>query len=281
MHDSRYVLARAVLLDVLEALGNQRDAVIVVGAQAVHMHTGAIEMAVPEFTLDADITFDPALVLAIPEIEAAMLEAQFERGNRVGVWLASRTVAGVSARVEVDLMVPDAVGGPGRRAARLPGHAKEVARKTRGLEAALIDKQVVTMGALDPADVRAFDVAIAGPTALLIAKAHKIAERVAEREHRRLEDKDALDMLRLLQATETAVLAGVVRTLLQADVAREVTREALAILHEHFTDARAAGPQMAVRAAGALMPADVVAASCAALTSDLLRELDIAPWRPQ
>ena len=207
------------------------------------MHTGAIEMAVPEFTLDADITFDPALVLAIPEIEAAMLEAQFERGNSVGVWIASRTVAGVPARVEVDLMVPDAVGGPGRRAARLPGHAKEVARKTRGLEAALIDKNVVTMAALDPADVRAFDVAIAGPTALLIAKAHKVAERVAEREHRRLEDKDALDMLRLLQATETAVLAGMVRTLLQADVAREVTREALSILHDHFTDARAAGPQ--------------------------------------
>lgn len=35
MHDPRYVLARAVLLDVLEALGDQRDAVIVVGAQAV------------------------------------------------------------------------------------------------------------------------------------------------------------------------------------------------------------------------------------------------------
>jgi len=104
--------SRAVLLDVLEALGDQRDAVIVVGAQAVYMHTGAIEMAVPEFTLDADITFDPALVLAIPEIEAAMLEAQFERGNSVGVWIASRTVAGVPARVEVDLMVPDAVGGP-------------------------------------------------------------------------------------------------------------------------------------------------------------------------
>ena len=95
----------------------------------------------------------------------------------------------------------------------MPGHAKEVARKTRGLEAALIDNHVVMMGALDPADVRAFDVAIAGPTALLIAKAHKIAERVAEREHRRLEDKDALDMLRLLQATDTAVLADMVRTL--------------------------------------------------------------------
>jgi hypothetical protein len=53
-----------------------------------------------------------------------------------------------------------------------------------------------------------------------------------------------------------------------------VTLEALGILREHFTDARASGPQMAVRAAGALLPADVVAASCAALTSELLRAID-------
>jgi hypothetical protein len=272
--DPRYVLARTVLLDALEALGDQRFAVIVVGAQAVYLHTGTIDLGVPEFTLDADITLDPALLREIPEIEAALLGARFVRGNRVGVWIASRIVSGTPANVEVDLMVPDAVGGPGRRAARLQGHAKEVARKTRGLEAALIDKTVVSIRALEATDPRAFDVAIAGPAALLIAKAHKIAERAAEREQRRLEDKDALDILRLLQATETAALAATVNTLLQADVARDVAREALVILREHFTDARAAGPQMAVRAAGALLPAEVVAASCAGLTSDLLRALD-------
>jgi hypothetical protein len=272
--DPRYVLARTVLLDALEALGDQRRAVIVVGAQAVYLHTGTIDLGVPEFTLDADVTIDPRLLREVPEIEAAMLGARFARGNRVGVWIASRIVSGTQANVEVDLMVPDAVGGPGRRAARLHGHAKEVARKTRGLEAALIDKAVVSIRALEPTDSRAFDVAIAGPAALLIAKAHKIAERAAEREQRRLEDKDALDILRLLQATETAALAATVNALLQGDVAREVTREALGILREHFTDARAAGPQMAVRAAGALLPAETVAASCAALASDLLRAID-------
>ncbi len=116
--------------------------------------------------------------------------------------------------------------------------------------------------------------AIAGPAALLIAKAHKIAERAAEREQRRLEDKDALDILRLLQATETAALVTTVNALLNADVAREVTREALGILREHFTDPRAAGPQIAARAAGPLLPAETVAASCAALASDLLRVID-------
>lgn len=223
--DPRYIVARTVLLDALEALGEQRDAAIVVGAQAIYLHTGTIDLAVPEFTVDADLTIDAALLHEAPEIESAMRAAHFERGNRVGAWIVSRDVAGVRMNVEVDLMVPEAVSGAGRRAARLHGHAKEVARKARGLEAALIDKAMRPIGAFEAEDARAFDVAVAGPTALLIAKLHKIAERISEREQRRLDDKDALDVLRLLQATETLTLAATVRTLLQADVAGDVTRD--------------------------------------------------------
>ena len=145
--DPQYVVARGVLLDALEALGEQREAVIVVGAQAIYLHTGAIELAVPEFTIDADLTIDPALLQESPELESAMRSAHFERGNRVGAWHVYREVAGVATKVEVDLMVPEAVGGGGRRAARLPGHAKDVARKARGLEAALIDKAATTIAA--------------------------------------------------------------------------------------------------------------------------------------
>jgi hypothetical protein len=36
--------------------------VVVVGAQAIYLHTGAIELAVAEYTTDADITIDPALL---------------------------------------------------------------------------------------------------------------------------------------------------------------------------------------------------------------------------
>jgi len=271
--DPRYVVARTVLLDALEALGEQRDAVIVVGAQAIYLHTGTIELAVPEFTVDADLTIDPALLHHAPEIELAMRAAHFERGNRVGAWIVSRDVAGVRMNVEVDLMVPDAVSGGGRRAARLPGHAKEVARKARGLEAALIDKATMPINALETTDTRAFDVAVAGPTALLVAKLHKIAERISEREQRRLDDKDALDVLRLLQATATSTLVTTAERLVQLDVARDITREAINVLKEHFIDARSPGPQMAARAAGVLMPADEVAASCAALAKDLLERI--------
>jgi len=54
MADPQCVGARSVLLDALEALSGHRSAIIVVGAQAIYLHTGAIEVAVPEFTIDAD-----------------------------------------------------------------------------------------------------------------------------------------------------------------------------------------------------------------------------------
>jgi len=60
--DPQYVIARGVLLDALDALGVQRDAVILVGAQAVYLHTGTVELAVAAFTTDADLTLDPALL---------------------------------------------------------------------------------------------------------------------------------------------------------------------------------------------------------------------------
>jgi hypothetical protein len=203
-----------------------------------------------------------------------MKAAHFEKGNRIGAWVIERDVGGVAMNIEVDLMVPEAVGGPGRRAARLPGHAKEVARKARGLEAALVDKATTTISALDPEDSRSFDVAVAGPAALLIAKLHKIAERIAEQGQRRVDDKDALDVWRLLQAIETSRLATALLNLVHVDVARDVTREALVVLRTHFTDPRSAGAQMTARAVGTLMSAEEVAQTCAALAADLVRQID-------
>ena len=46
--DPLYIAARGVLLDALQALGLQRDAIILVGAQAVYLHTGAIELPIAE-----------------------------------------------------------------------------------------------------------------------------------------------------------------------------------------------------------------------------------------
>jgi hypothetical protein len=45
--DPIYIVARAALLDALDALADQRGAVILVGAQAIYLHTGDADIAIP------------------------------------------------------------------------------------------------------------------------------------------------------------------------------------------------------------------------------------------
>jgi hypothetical protein len=44
--DELYVIARQVLLDALDALGEQRDAIVLVGAQAIYLRVGDTDFAV-------------------------------------------------------------------------------------------------------------------------------------------------------------------------------------------------------------------------------------------
>lgn len=113
---------------------------------------------------------------------------------------------------------------------------------------------------------------MAGPAALFVAKIHKIAERVNEPD--RLVDKDALDVLRLLQAVPTVQLATGLRRLLDSEGARSVTTEALSLAGELLPRPDSPGPRMAARAAGALDDPEVVANSLATLWSDLSGALD-------
>lgn len=83
--------------------------------------------------------------------------------------------------------------------------------------------------------------AAAGPAALIVSKMHKIRERLAERKQHRLDDKDALDALRLLQASPTEALASVFVQLLHAEVSKTVTKEALTELNDLFADPRVVG----------------------------------------
>lgn len=113
---------------------------------------------------------------------------------------------------------------------------------------------------------------VAGPGALLIAKIHKIAERVDH--HDRVRDKDALDVLRLLRAIETDDLAAPVRTLRADELAGPVTREALELLPRLFGSETSDGVLMAVRAAGGSEDPATSAASLVALMNDLRRAVE-------
>lgn len=104
--------------------------------------------------------------------------------------------------IPVDLMAPEGLASTrGRRGARLPPHSKRSVRRALGLEAAMVDHGPMRVGALSPDDSRVHMVNVAGPTALLVAKLHKLAEREGQPDRRA--DKDAHDLYRLLAAVPT------------------------------------------------------------------------------
>lgn len=265
--DPVYARARRVLLDALEVLQAHRDAVLLVGAQAIYLHTGEGDLAVAPYTSDADLALNPQALADEPAIEALLREGGFTPApgpDRVGTWIGP-------GDVPIDLLVPDALAGPGRRAARLGAHGNRVARRGRGLEAALVDNRLMEIEALETSDDRRLEIVVAGPSALLVAKLHKLAERQSSPS--RLDDKDALDVYRLLRAVPTEDFVAGVSRLLQDALSREVTEEALAHLQALFGAEGALGSQMTVRALVPLEDPATIAASCAALSGDLLAAL--------
>ncbi len=272
--DELYVMARRVLLDALDALGPHRDAIVLVGAQAVYLRVGEGDLAVAPFTTDGDLAIDPAVLAEIPPLEKALMDAGFlpKTKDSVGIWITKRpTTASPDREIGVDLLVPaSASPGTGRRAARLSGHDSRAARIVKGLDGAIVDADVMRLPALDTADTRAFDVRVAGPAALLVAKLHKISERNGTD---RQSDKDALDILRLLRGTERDDLAARYEKLLADPRSVEAAKIGRGLLEAQFTGRAGIGVQMAVRSAGALVDSDEIAASCEALAGDLLAVL--------
>jgi hypothetical protein len=259
--DEQYVQARRVLLDALEALGAQRRSVIVAGAQAIYLQTGPGSLPVADFTSDGDLAVDPELLTDEPTL-ASLLEGrgfrlkQFGDAPEPGIWEAPAVVNGAEVRIPVDLLVPAAVAPPGgNRGARLGSHGKAAARKAPGLEAALVDHKIQRVEALDPEDGRAIRAKVAGPAALLVAKTHKIEDRIASGREDRLDNKDASDVLRLMQRFPVAQLSPVFERLLQDSVAGESTARALDSFGKLFGEPRGRGVAMASDALRIAMPA--------------------------
>jgi hypothetical protein len=127
------------------------------------------------------------------------------------------------------------------------------------------------LSSLDPDDLRALDVKVAGPAALLVAKLHKISDMLRDRPTA-LENKDSLDVYRLLQdVSREALQVGLNRLLSTPDFdIAQTANEALGYLGELFGEYNSPGARMAASAVGLLADPETVAASCAALAQDLL-----------
>jgi len=279
--DARTVIARAVLLDALEALREHQPAIILVGAQAVYLHTGASEITVAAYTFDGDLVVDPALLNDVPLIEQVMRAVGFVpsiRGNAVepGVWVTRRRAGTEEVLVPVDLIVPEAFAtSKGRRSVRVGAHDKMALRWAHGLEAAVVDHAPMPIRALDPNDGRSFEVEVAGPAALLVAKLHKLHDRLqpAERPDR-LRNKDASDIYRLMQTFPARQVARTLSSLESHPQAGAATREAAGYLGELFIAQRSPGTNMAADALEAAIPAPQVRAVATAWTRAVLEELE-------
>lgn len=264
--------SRAVLLDALEVLEHQRAAVVVIGAQAIYLRTGGVDVALAEATKDCDVALDPRALANDPLVEASMRGGGFVPGDQPGSWLSGDGIP-------VDLMVPERLAGAGgRRGARIPPHHKSVARRASGLEATLVDNSEIGVRALDPRDPREIRARVAGPAALLVAKLFKIAERVAT--PGRLVDKDAHDIYRVLRAVETEPLRSAFDDLLQHDLSRDVTRRSIDYLDELFASGpEALGAVMAGRAEDLVGEPEQVAVAVSFLAADLVGALRPEPRR--
>jgi len=265
-----YVAARRTLLDALDALSAHHPSLALIGAQAVYLHTGSQDTNVPPMTTDADLALDTDLLADDPEIAATLQAAGFVPGQP-GHWENSQGIA-------VDLMVAPHQSNrqsASARAAHLTSHAKSVARIGPGLALALSDNAPQSITALDSSDSRRHEIRVAGPAALLVAKAIKLDDRLADASQgnsRRIVDKDALDVLRLLQACPISqFLAGLswqnADTAAQADIAR-----GLQILRDRATDRTHDLPVLATRASG---DDPTVAASLAVLVRELLTAMSV------
>jgi hypothetical protein len=101
--DTILVLARSALLDALIAIEAHRDSVVVIGAQAIYLHTGSAPVAVAETTKDSDLGIDVRTLGDDPLIEEAMRRAGFHNNApaaQPGSWLSA-------SAIPVDLMVDE------------------------------------------------------------------------------------------------------------------------------------------------------------------------------
>ena len=193
------VRSRDVLLKALMALRGHNEALTIVGAQAVYEHTKRFTDVPFTMTNDGDISVDPSMIMSEPRIAELFLEIGFRQSpDRPGIWLVDTDEHSPPG---VDLLVPEAIAGPGRRGVRIDGQGRSAVGRAAGLEMALLDRERKLLQPIGSGTGGAVSVYVAGPSALLCAKSYKLAERIHDAElgkRSRVRAKDAGDVWRLM-----------------------------------------------------------------------------------
>lgn len=102
---------------------------------------------------------------------------------------------------------------------------------------------------------------VAGYGALLVAKLHKLGDRLATPE--RLHAKDAGDVYRLFDAVAPDEMTTILQVLLNDQRSSVTTSEALVYFDQLFTTSSAVGVRLAVEALRGVLPEATVSAAMA------------------
>ena len=208
--------SRKLLIDTIRALADFGDAITVVGAHAVHVWAqdvlGPVDM---QATRDADVAINPVIVTPNPKLLDVMqgIGVTPALPARPGVYgYADESSLPLGERTTIDLIVPEVYAGSGRRAARIAGQQYAASRAV-GLELAVWDRHQRTLTAIDdPTNI--VGAWVAGPAALLVAKTHKVHERLEQVATRpdRLRPKDSGDVGLLMMVSDPDDIATVMIT---------------------------------------------------------------------
>lgn len=200
--------------------------------------------------IGGDVVIDPRFVTDDPNLVDLMARVGISPAlkDRPGIYgFATEEVLEWQRRTTVDLIVPEAYAGPGRRAARIEGQ-RHAASRTRGLELAIWDRTSAVLTTLDE-PYESVAVCVAGPAALLTAKAHKLHQRLVDVISRpdRLKAKDSGDVAMLMMVCDPQGVAQVMIASVAAhpEIA-DVVRQAGAWLLEMYSDTASIPRQQAV-----------------------------------
>ena len=219
--DVEIITSRRALIDLIVGLADHREALTVLGGHAViEVTQGIPELPPDDTTRDGDLGVTPQLLGDDPNLSARMTELGYEtaRPERPGAWSPiSQRNRDIHDRDSIDLIAPMALARDGLtsnrriRAARVGVHGKHAVSATPGTELSIIDRQLRTLRSFD--DGPTAEAYVAGPAALLCAKAYKIHDRLDPTELRRnadrLRPKDFADLYRLLLVITPGDAAGV------------------------------------------------------------------------
>ena len=235
------IRSRRLLIDAVNALSLFQDAITVVGAHAVHEWVkeawGSVDI---EATRDADITINPSFVADNPSIIETLKNIGLEPAlrDRPGVYgLEIESSLPLEARTTFDILVPECYAGGGNRAARISGQ-KNTAGRAVGLELSLWDRHFRKLATIDE-PINDAEVFIAGPAALLVAKTHKIHERLEQVVKRpdRLRPKDSGDIALLMMVSDPVEIRQIMNNNATAHPeAAEVIWSAASWLVEMYSD---------------------------------------------